>query len=79
LKSFFTNPDPGKITFILSFAMVVIFLFLGYVLIGTNFLADRLPPRPNRTYVGILLLVWAVFRAITVWMRYQKWKQENEE
>lgn len=57
--------------------MVAIFLGLGFLFIATNTWIDSYP-KPTRTYIGLVLLGWSVFRGITVWMKWRRMKQEEE-
>jgi hypothetical protein len=58
--------------------MVLIFLGLGCVFIFTDIWIDRYP-RPTRTYIGCVLAGWAVFRAITVWMKFRNIKKQEQD
>ncbi|MBI3511652.1 MAG: hypothetical protein HY064_13405 [Bacteroidetes bacterium] len=74
----FNNPGPGKITLLLSFSMVFIFLGLGYLFLATNVMPDRFP-KPNRIYIGLVLVVWALFRGVTVWLKYKRELKDEED
>jgi len=71
-------PGQGKINLVVSLTMLLIFLGLGYLFIGTNIWIDRYP-KPNRVYIGLVLVGWSIFRGITVWMKYKRMKNENED
>ncbi len=72
------NPGTGKVSLIISASMLLVFLALGYLFLATPFLIDRFP-KPNRIYIGLLLVGWAVFRGIMVWQRYKRMKREDED
>jgi cytochrome c biogenesis protein CcdA len=72
------NPGPGKITLVFSLSMALIFLGLGYFFIFTNIWIESYP-RPSRTYIGLILCLWAVFRGISVWLKYKRMNEENED
>lgn len=58
--------------------MLLVFLGLGYFFLGTDLKIEEFP-RPNRTYIGWLLVGWAVFRGFMIWQRYKRMKQEEDE
>lgn len=76
--SFLVNPGPGKIPALLSIGMAAIFLGLGFLFLFTNTWIDNYP-KPSRTYIGMVLVGWSVFRGITVWMKLQRMKREERE
>ena len=76
--SFLVNPGPGKIPTLLSLGMVVIFLGLGFLFLFTNTWIDSYP-KPSRTYIGLVLVGWSVFRGITVWMKLRRERLEEQE
>jgi hypothetical protein len=71
------NPGTGKISRIISLMMLMVFLGLGYFFLGTNMMIREFP-RPNRTYIGLLLVGWAIFRGFMVWQRYKRTKQDDD-
>jgi hypothetical protein len=75
---FLENPGPGKITNLLSLSMVIIFLGLGFLFLITDAWIDRYP-RPTRTYIGLVLAGWSVFRGISVWLKMRRAKREEED
>lgn len=58
--------------------MVPVYLGAGYLFIGTNLMIDRIPA-PRRYYVGLVFVGWAIFRGITVYLRYKQMKREEQE
>jgi hypothetical protein len=58
--------------------MLLIFLGLGFLFIATNIWIDRYP-KPNRIYIGLVLVGWALFRGITIWLRFKRMKNEHED
>jgi hypothetical protein len=72
------NPGIGKIGLIISSSMLVVYLGLGYLFIGTHMMIDRFP-KPNRIYIGLVLVGWAVFRGFMVWQRYKRMQREDED
>ncbi|CAN5789408.1 hypothetical protein BH11BAC7_BH11BAC7_01750 [soil metagenome] len=71
------NPGTGKISLIIASMMLVVYLGLGYLFIATPMWTDRFP-RPNRIYIGLVLVGWAIFRGFMVWQRYKRMKQDDE-
>lgn len=57
--------------------MLVIYLGLGYFFLGTDLMIDKFP-RPNRTYIGLVLVGWGLFRGFMIWQRYKRMKQDDE-
>lgn len=58
--------------------MAAVFLCCGFLFICSNFLIDRVPP-PNRTYIGILFLLYAGFRATRQYNLYKRLKRGDHE
>ncbi len=58
--------------------MVGIFSGLGLLFLTTNVWIDDYP-RPTRTYIGGMLLGWAVFRGISLYFRWRRMKNEDED
>lgn len=58
--------------------MLMVFLGLGYFFLGTNMMIDKFP-KPNRTYIGLLLVGWALFRGFMVYQRYKRMQQQDDE
>jgi len=57
--------------------MVIVFLGLGFVLFFTDVYLETIP-RPNRYYVGAVLVIWSIFRGYFAWRRYKLSQQEDE-
>lgn len=74
---FLNNPGQGKITLLLSATMVIIFLSLGCLFVFTDvYIADY--PKPTRNYIGYVLGGWALFRGVSVWMKFRN-MQRNQQ
>jgi hypothetical protein len=58
--------------------MVGIFSVLGLLFLATNVWIEDYP-RPMRTYIGGVLLGWAVFRGISVWLRWRRMKNDDDD
>jgi hypothetical protein len=58
--------------------MVIVFLSLGCLFVFTDVKIEDYP-RPYRNYIGYVLGGWAIFRGVSVWMKYQQAKREDEE
>jgi len=54
--------------------MAAAFLCCGFLFLTSNFLIERVPP-PNRTYLGIVLLLYAGFRATRQYNVFKKLKR----
>jgi hypothetical protein len=72
------NPGTGKISLIIALSMMTVYLSLGYLFLGTSMWIDRFP-KPNRTYIGLVLVGWALFRGFMVWQRYKRMQNDDEE
>jgi hypothetical protein len=72
------NPVRGRVTIILSLAMAVLFVGLGCLLVFTTINIEDYP-RPQRYWLGGILLLWAAFRGATVYLRWKKLKQHDED
>jgi hypothetical protein len=59
-------------------AMAVLFLSLGVFFVFTNFQLETYP-RPTRTYIGLVLLGWALFRGFTIYLRMRQEKQDEQD
>jgi hypothetical protein len=75
---FLSNPGRSKVSILFSASMVIIFLGLGCFFIFTDVAIDTVP-RPRREYVGYVLGGWALFRGVSVWMRFRRAQQEEQE
>jgi hypothetical protein len=54
----------------------LIFL-LGIGLLSTEVLTERIP-KPNRTYLGIVFLVYGIYRGYRAKLHYDRLKREKE-
>jgi hypothetical protein len=62
----------------LNFSTALIFLGLGFLFLATDTWVEKYP-RPTRIYIGLVLLAWAAFRMITVYLKFRRAKQEEDE
>jgi hypothetical protein len=58
--------------------MVIVFLSLGCLFVFTDVKIDDYP-RPYRNYIGYLLGGWAIFRGISVAMKFRNARNEQDE
>jgi hypothetical protein len=58
--------------------MVLIFLGLGCLFVFTDVMIDDYP-RPTRNYIGYVLGGWALFRGVSVWMKYRRIQQQEKD
>jgi hypothetical protein len=58
--------------------MVIIFLGLGCLFVFTDAYIDEYP-RPYRNYIGYVLGGWALFRGVTVFMKFRNAQQQEED
>ncbi|CAN5313439.1 hypothetical protein BH09BAC5_BH09BAC5_00980 [soil metagenome] len=72
------NPGNGKVSLIFSSTMLLVYLGLGYLFIGTSLYID-IWPKPSRTYIGLVLVGWAAFRGFMIWQKYKRLKDEDEK
>ncbi len=72
------NPGLGKTRLVMNLAMAALFLASGLLFLCTNVLMDRFP-KPNRLWLGGVLILWACFRAFTAYTTWQKIKHEERE
>lgn len=68
--------DPGKFSIYFGYAMAAIFCCLGIVLLAGVLPAELQPPAEFRIILGIVLLLYAVFRFLST---RTKAKQTNED
>ncbi|MGL4596786.1 MAG: hypothetical protein ACRCYO_04625 [Bacteroidia bacterium] len=62
----------------MNLAMAALFLASGLLFLCTNMLMDRFP-KPNRLWLGGVLILWAFFRAFTAYNAWQRMKLEERE
>lgn len=58
--------------------MVLIFLGLGCLFIFTDTWIENYP-RPMRNYIGYVLTGWALFRGVSVWMKYRNIRRDEQD
>ena len=58
--------------------MAALFIGCGFIFLCTDFLLERLP-KPNRTWFGILFIIYGGFRAGRQYYQFKKLKREEEE
>lgn len=51
--------------------MAALFLGCGFVFLSTDFLLEKLP-KPNRTWFGIIFIIYGGFRAARQYNQYKK-------
>ena len=56
--------------------MAAAFLCCGFLFLCSNFLIEKVPA-PNRMYLGLLMLLYAGFRASRQYKFYKKIKQQD--
>lgn len=58
--------------------MAALFLGCGFVFLCSDFLIEQLP-KPNRTWFGIIFIVYGGFRAARQYNQFKKLKKEDNE
>jgi hypothetical protein len=58
--------------------MAAVFLCCGFLFLLSNFLAENVPP-PNRTYLGLLFLLYAGFRFSRQYRMYVRLRHQKHE
>lgn len=58
--------------------MVIIFLSLGCLFLFTDVYIDEYP-RPFRNYIGYVLGGWALFRAVSVVMKFRSIQRNQDD
>ncbi len=51
----------NKIVLIFGVLVAIFILFFGIVLLGTDLFIEKIP-KPNRTFVGVIFILYAIFR-----------------
>jgi hypothetical protein len=67
----------NKIIFVFGLVIVVLILSMGIVLLSTHLFTDKIP-YPNRTFVGIVFILYALFRGYRAKQQYGRMKREEE-
>ena len=65
-----------KITFGFSLAVVCLILFLGVMMLISDVAIDRVP-KPNRTYLGIVFILYSGYRGYRANKQFKQ--MQNEE
>jgi hypothetical protein len=78
LSLFNSNPNSGKTAAYLALAMSAVFFGSGCFFLLTDIWYDKYP-RPVRTYVGLVLIGWAIFRGLSTWLRLRQIKKEEKD
>ena len=63
----------NKIVLIFGLIVAVFILFFGITLLCTNMFIDKIP-KPNRTFLGIVFILYAAFRGYRAKMAFDKMK-----
>lgn len=56
--------------------MSILILVMGIGLLATNALYETIPP-PNRMYIGIIFIIYSIFRGVRVYQQYKRLKQNE--
>lgn len=56
--------------------MSVLILVMGIGLLATKALYETIPP-PNRTYIGIIFIIYSIFRGVRVYQQFKRLKQNE--
>jgi len=62
-----------KITFGFSLVVVCLILFLGVMLLSTEIVIEKVP-RPNRTYLGIVFILYSIYRGYRANKQFKQMK-----
>jgi hypothetical protein len=65
-----------KLILALSVLIAGFILFMGIVLLATDLFMDRIQ-QPNRTYIGILFVLYSCYRGYRAKLQYDKMKLEE--
>lgn len=65
----------NKIVLIFGLAVAVLILFFGITLLATDLFIEKIP-RPNRTILGIVFILYAAFRGYRAKLAFDKMKME---
>jgi hypothetical protein len=65
-----------KIILALSAVIAAFILFMGVMLLATDKFSDRIQS-PNRIYIGVLFVVYALYRGYRAKQQYDKMKREE--
>jgi len=70
-----SNPSVNKIRYYFGFLMVAVYLALGLLFLFTDIAIDTFPA--NRQPIGIIFIVYGVFRTITIILKLRKLRNNN--
>lgn len=70
------NKQMQTVLFWFGILMAAVFICCGFSFLLTDFLLANVP-KPNRTYLSYVFIVYGAFRATRQYMRYKK-LQQNE-
>jgi hypothetical protein len=56
--------------------MSILIFVMGIGLLTTKALYETIPP-PNRTYIGIIFIIYSIFRGIRVYQQIKRLKQNE--
>ncbi len=68
---------PSKAIFIFGLFMVIILGTFCFIFFFTDLFIERIP-RPNRTYMAWVFLIYTAFRAMRLYQQYSVIKRENK-
>src|SRR4051812_26810108 len=68
------NKQMNTVLFWFGILMAAVFICCGFSFLFTNFLLANVP-KPNRTYLGYVFIVYGAFRATRQYSRYKNCKQ----
>ena len=57
--------------------MAAVFICCGFAFLLTDFLVVNVP-KPNRTYLGIVFIIYGSFRAVRQYNQYKRNLRQNE-
>ena len=58
--------------------MAAVFICCGFAFLISDFLLANVP-KPNRTYIGIVFIVYGAFRGTRQYKQYKKMQQPNKD
>jgi hypothetical protein len=65
-----------RISFISSAFIGSLIFIAGIALLATNMLYEQIP-KPNRTWLGIVFIVYGIYRGYRAKLQYDRMKHEN--
>lgn len=71
------NPSFKSIYAYIGFLMSLIIMALGIIFLTTHYLADSIPPQ-YRTALGVIFIIYAIFRGIRSWQQLKRIKQDEK-